>query len=65
MRSVFREFAEEKKRQGFDFVILGHCHDLDDLQPFYFNMGYPPVHRQFLYWSAESNSVKRRDFSGI
>lgn len=65
IRPVFRAFAEEKKRQGFDFVILGHCHDLDDLQPFYFNMGYPPVHRQFLYWSAESNSVKRRNFTGI
>jgi UDP-2,3-diacylglucosamine hydrolase len=64
IRPVFRKFAEEKKRQGFDFVILGHCHDLDDLQPFYFNMGYPPVHRQFLYWSAESNSVKRRNFAG-
>jgi UDP-2,3-diacylglucosamine hydrolase len=65
VRPVFRAFAEEKKRQGFDFVILGHCHDLDDLQPFYFNMGYPPVHRQFLYWSSDSNSVKRRNFAGI
>ena len=63
IRPIFRAFAEEKKRQGFDFVILGHCHDLDDLQPFYFNMGYPPVHRQFLFWSAESNSVKRRNFA--
>jgi UDP-2,3-diacylglucosamine hydrolase len=65
VRPVFRAFAETKKRQGFDFVILGHCHDLDDLQPFYFNMGYPPVHRQFLYWSSDSNSVKRRNFAGI
>ena len=65
VRSIYRNFAEEKKRQGFDFVILGHCHDLDDLQPFYFNMGYPPVHRQFLFYSAESNSFIRRVFSGI
>jgi UDP-2,3-diacylglucosamine hydrolase len=65
VRPLYRAFAEEKKRQGYDFVILGHCHDLDDLQPFYFNMGYPPVHRQFLYYSAESNSFKRRVFSGI
>lgn len=65
VRPVFRAYAEEKKRQGFDFVILGHCHDLDDLQPFYFNMGYPPVHRQFLFYSAESNSFKRRVFTGI
>jgi UDP-2,3-diacylglucosamine hydrolase len=64
VRKIFRAYAEEKKRQGFDFIILGHCHDLDDLQPFYFNMGYPPVHRQFLYYSSESNSFKRRNFSG-
>lgn len=65
VRPIFRRFAEEKKRQGFDFVILGHCHDLDDLQPFYFNMGYPPVHRQFLFYSAETGSFKRRIFIGI
>ena len=64
-RPTYRAFAEEKKRQGFDFVVLGHCHDLDDLQPFYFNMGYPPVHRQFLFYSTESNSFRRRVFSGI
>lgn len=65
VRPLYRAFAEEKKRQGFDFVILGHCHDLDDLQPFYFNMGYPPVHRQFLFYTAESNSFRRRVFTGI
>ena len=65
VRPLYRSFAEEKKRQGFDFIILGHCHDLDDLQPFYFNMGYPPVHRQFLFYSSESNSFKRRVFVGI
>ncbi len=65
VRKQFRQFADQKKAEGFEFVILGHCHDLDDLQPYYFNMGYPPVHRQFLYWSADSNSVKRRKFSGI
>lgn len=64
-RPVFRRFAEEKKRQGFDFVILGHCHDLDDLQPFYFNMGYPPIHRQFLFYDSGSNSFRRRIFAGI
>ena len=62
VRSIYRAFAEEKKRQGFDFIILGHCHDLDEIQPFYFNMGYPPVHRQFLFYSAESNSFQRRLF---
>lgn len=63
-RPIFRRFAEGKKRQGFDFVILGHCHDLDDLQPFYFNMGYPPIHRQFLFYDSASNSFRRRVFAG-
>jgi len=62
VRPIYRAFAEAKKSQGFDFIILGHCHDLDDLQPFYFNMGYPPVHRQFLFYSIESNSFIRRVF---
>jgi UDP-2,3-diacylglucosamine hydrolase len=65
VRKIFRQFAEQKKAEGFEFVILGHCHDFDDLNPFYFNMGYPPVHRQYLHWSADSNSVKRRKFTGI
>ena len=59
LRKVFREFAKSKHRDGNDFVILGHCHDLDSVEPYYFNMGYPPVHQQYLYYE---NTLKRVAF---
>lgn len=69
LRQVYRSFAEQKVRQGFDYVVLGHCHDLDEMKPHYFNMGYPPVHRQFLYYESglglEKELLKRRNFPGI
>lgn len=69
LRELFRGYAEKKHRQGTDFIVLGHCHDLDEAPPFYFNMGYPPVHRQFLLFdssvSSEKELLKRRNFSGI
>jgi UDP-2,3-diacylglucosamine hydrolase len=69
LRAVYRTFAAQQKRQGFDFVVLGHCHDLDEEGGFYWNMGYPPVHRQFLYWESpltqEKDSLIRRNFLGI
>ena len=69
LRKVFRNFAESKKRQGFDYIILGHCHDLDEVTPYYWNMGYPPTHRQFLYYDAtnslEKDLLNRRNFPGF
>ena len=69
LRQIYRSFAEKQKRLGFDYVVLGHCHDLDDQAPFYFNMGYPPVHRQFLFYetgdSSQKELLKRRKFPGI
>ena len=63
LRVTFRKFAHQK---GNDFVILGHCHDLDQLEPYYFNMGYPPVHGKYLYYETPSVSelakVQRREF---
>lgn len=69
LRQIFRNFAGSKKRQGFDYVVLGHCHDLDEVLPYYFNMGYPPEHRQFLSYETNAESgeeiLKRRNFPGI
>jgi hypothetical protein len=39
--------------------VLGHCHDLDQVEPYYFNMGYPPVHRQYLFYH---DGLKRMTF---
>jgi UDP-2,3-diacylglucosamine hydrolase len=52
LREVFREFAAQKHASGIDFVVLGHCHDLDQVEPYYFNMGYPPLHKQFLFYDG-------------
>ena len=60
LRSVFRKFAQRKRDAGFDYIILGHCHDLDEVEPYYFNMGYPPVHGQFIFYSSTEDCVKRK-----
>ncbi len=69
LRSKFRNHAQALHHQGADFVVLGHCHDLDEWGGFYWNMGYPPAHRQFLYYEAgpdgSKDSIKRRNFLGI
>lgn len=65
LRGLYRSHAQSIRSQGFDWVIMGHCHDLDSLEPFYFNMGYPPVHRQFLVWRSESELIERGNFPGI
>lgn len=65
LRNLYRSFAAEKRRQGYDLVVLGHCHDLDEHPPFYWNMGYPPVHRQFLVYDSETGTFSRDQFVGI
>ena len=59
LRSIYHRFAKAKHEEGYDFVVLGHCHDLDQVEPYYFNMGYPPVHRQYLFYH---NGFKRLSF---
>jgi hypothetical protein len=63
---VYRAHAETKRSQGFDFVVMGHCHDLDDWGGFYWNMGYPPVHRQYIVFDPRAGAAKvsleRRNF---
>ncbi len=61
VRETFRRFAEEKHQSGFDRIVLGHCHDFDSVPPYYFNMGYPPVQNQYLYYDTLSD-LSRRPF---
>jgi UDP-2,3-diacylglucosamine hydrolase len=69
LRQTFHEFARGVRERGFDGVILGHCHDFDSSGGFYFNMGYPPVHRQFLVCGDFSGTggemITRRNFPGF
>lgn len=65
LRNLYRSFAADKRRHGFDLVVLGHCHDLDEQEPYYWNMGYPPVHRQFLVYDSAVGTFSRHQFVGI
>lgn len=67
VRKVFRSYAAEKLTQGFDFVIMGHCHDLDEMRfqidgrsGHYMNVGYPRNHRSFVYWETGEKELTRK-----
>lgn len=69
LRSKFHRFAKNQIEQGFDFVVLGHCHDLDERvfdingrSGQYINMGYPKVHETYLQWTPESQNFVRTKF---
>ncbi len=68
LRALFHADAEKRRALGADFVVMGHCHDLDDWGGFYWNMGYPPVHRQYLVYDSAVGGGKelitRRYFLG-
>jgi UDP-2,3-diacylglucosamine hydrolase len=66
LRNLYRSFAAEKLAQGHDFVVLGHCHDLDEMKfsiggraGQYINVGFPPVHGSFLSWSPGDKLIER------
>lgn len=68
LRKMYRNFAVEKMREGFDFVVMGHCHDLDEMRfqisgrsTQYINMGYPKVHRSILKWTASEGFIIRKN----
>lgn len=67
LRLVYRNYAAERLSEGFDFVVLGHCHDLDEKQfriggrcGQYINVGYPRVHGSFLSWTPEDEVIQRQ-----
>ena len=66
VRKAYRNYAAERLSQGYDFVVLGHCHDLDQMQFFigerrgqYVNVGYPRIHKSFLSWTAGDDKIHR------
>jgi UDP-2,3-diacylglucosamine hydrolase len=66
LRNVYRSFAAERLAQGYDFVVMGHCHDLDE-KSFtiggrtgqYVNVGFPRVHGSFLSWTPGDEKIHR------
>jgi len=66
LRRIYRSFAAERLAEGYDFVVLGHCHDLDEMlfniggrQGQYINVGFPRVHGSFLSWSPGELRIAR------
>jgi UDP-2,3-diacylglucosamine hydrolase len=66
LRTTYRSFAAERLAEGYDFVVMGHCHDLDE-KTFkignhvgqYINVGYPRVHGSFLVWHPGDEWISR------
>lgn len=61
LRNLYREYASARVREGFDFVVMGHCHEPDDCavrgggrEGRYLNVGFPKVHGNALVWTRES-----------
>jgi UDP-2,3-diacylglucosamine hydrolase len=71
LRKLYRNFAAERLAEAFDFVVLGHCHDLDEKEFVidarrgqYINIGYPRTHGSFLSWSAGEEKIQREKMPG-
>lgn len=65
-RKIYREFAEKKFREGFDAIILGHCHDNHEFsftdgerKGGYMNVGFPKAHRSYIVFTDESGLERR------
>ncbi|MCM2276840.1 MAG: UDP-2,3-diacylglucosamine diphosphatase [Oligoflexia bacterium] len=66
LRKLYRSYAAERIAEGCDFLVLGHCHDLDEMSftvngriGQYINVGYPPVHGSYLSWSPGEGKIQR------
>ena len=66
LRRIYRSFAAEKIGEGHDFVVMGHCHDLDEMSfqqgghtGQYINVGFPRAHGSYLSWSPGDTKIQR------
>lgn len=57
---MFRNYACDQISNGYDFVVMGHSHHMDDMrfrvgnhEGQYVNVGYPRKHRKYLELRAE------------
>jgi hypothetical protein len=72
IRKVYRNYAAERLLQGYDFVVLGHCHDLDEMcfsigdrEGQYINVGYPRIHDTYLIWEPGEPKIRREPLSAL
>jgi UDP-2,3-diacylglucosamine hydrolase len=68
-RKIYRSFAAQKIKEGADFVVLGHTHDLDEMDftidertGQYINIGYPRQHKSYLSWELGDKKITRKAF---
>ena len=66
LRKTYRSYAAERLAQGHDFMVMGHCHDLDEMKftigdrcAQYINVGYPRAHGSFLSWNPGDELIQR------
>ena len=66
LRKTFRTFAERKFREGFDAIVLGHCHDLDGEEFIadrrkgrYLNVGFPRAHHSYVEFTEAGGLVRK------
>jgi UDP-2,3-diacylglucosamine hydrolase len=66
LRAKFRSFAGAKFREGYDAIVLGHCHDLDGAdfseggrRGQYLNVGFPRVHHQYVVFDEADGLVRK------
>jgi len=66
LRKIFRNYAADQVARGYDFVVMGHCHDLDEMSFIvgsrkgqYVNIGFPRVHGSFLSWAPGEEKIQR------
>jgi UDP-2,3-diacylglucosamine hydrolase len=71
LRNAYRSFAAERLARGYDFVVMGHCHDLDEKSFVigsrsgqYINVGYPRAHGSFLSWAPGDERIQRERLPG-
>jgi len=62
---LFRNYACEQISKGYDFVVLGHSHYMDDMhfcvedhKGQYVNVGYPRKHCKYLELTADAPTFK-------
>ena len=70
LRQVYRSYGAQKIAEGFDFVVAGHCHDLDEMSFVvggrdgqYINVGYPRIHGSMLVWEEGAARIHREPLS--
>ncbi len=66
LRQIYRSYGARMIAEGYDFVVAGHCHDLDEMgfvvggrNGQYINVGYPRIHGSMLVWNEGEPRIHR------